>query len=64
MMKHLLYDLFYYKMPYQENIAVISPISADEPLQHLTKYLFLKCIHFYIYAQIQNLILENKEISF
>lgn len=52
MMKHLLY----YKMPYRENTAVISPISADEPLQHLAKDLFLKYIHFYIYAQFQNLI--------
>lgn len=57
MMKHLLYDLLYYKMPYWENTAVISPISADEPLQHLAKDLFLKYIHFYIYVQFQNLIL-------
>lgn len=56
-MKHLLYDLFYYKMPYRENLAVVSHISGDEPLQHLAKDLFLKYIHFYIYAQFQNLIL-------
>lgn len=59
-MKHLLYDLFCYKIPYQENLAAVSHISGDEPLQHLSRDLFLKYIHFELYAQFQNLILWNK----
>lgn len=59
MMKHMLYDLLYYKMPYWGKVAVFSPISAGEKLQCLASdfILFFLWIHFYIYAQFHNLVL-------